>query len=192
MLQKLMTANDLIVCADGAAKTMATYNLKPDIIIGDLDSITEKTKECFLNAKIIKIDDQETTDGEKAFDYCIEHEYFEISVVGGFGKRLDHSLYNLGLLRKYHRPGIIITCYSGTEKAVLVEESIVLDEDPGTTISLIPVFGDARGVRLEGFLYDLKKENLQFGDYCSMSNVTRSQNAKITIASGQLLLVVSR
>ncbi len=190
LLQKLMTANDIIVCADGAAKAMAAYKLEPDLIIGDLDSITTETKKSFPNAGIKKIDDQETTDGEKAFDYCIENEYFDITLVGGFGKRLDHSLYNIGLLKKHHKPGIVITCFSDTEKAMLIEESIVLNEDPGTTISLIPIFGDAKGVRMEGFLYDLKKENLHFGDYCSMSNVTQSQHPKITIASGQLLLVI--
>ncbi len=191
LLQKLMMENDIVVCADGAAKAMATYNLEPDMIIGDLDSITEETKKCFPNAKIKKIDDQETTDGEKALDYCIQNDYFNISLVGGFGKRLDHSLYNLGLLKKHKTPGILITCFSDTEKAMLLEESIILNEDPGTTISLIPIFGEAKGVQLEGFLYDLKKENLQFGDYCSMSNVTSSPTPKITIASGYLLLIVS-
>jgi thiamine pyrophosphokinase len=191
LLQELITSSDITICADGAAQAMVEYGLAPDIILGDLDSITEETRISLKNSEIIKIDDQESTDGEKAFQYCLEKGISEVLLAGGFGKRLDHSLYNLGLLKKFHEQGLTITCYSDHEKAMLIQGSVELNEKPGTSVSVIPIFGDAIGVKMEGFKFKLKKDNLQFGDYSSISNVIQLSKAKIALSIGYLLLIVN-
>lgn len=55
----------VLICTDGAANTLEPSILKPDIIIGDMDSISVSPKIRYPEAQIISITDQNTTDFEK-------------------------------------------------------------------------------------------------------------------------------
>ncbi len=91
---------DYIVCCDGAANEFIKRGGKPDAIVGDCDSISAKNKELY-NDILYANSDQETNDLTKSIQFCIEKGKKEIVIVGGTGKREDHTLGNISLLADY-------------------------------------------------------------------------------------------
>ena len=180
------------VCADGAAKVCREYLLQPDIILGDLDSLDTKTKAYFATSEIIEIADQDTTDGEKAVQYCMEKGYQTIKLFGALGKRVDHTLYNLGILKKFDNQGVELTFFSNDDIVFLMSGTRTFTALPGTRISLLPVFGKVENVSSEGLLYALQNEPLELGHRSSISNCFKKDVARVILPAGQLLVVLER
>jgi len=61
---------------------------------------------------------------------------------------------------------------------------------PGDTVSLIPLGGDAQGVRTLGLEYPLHAETLFFGATRGVSNVLLDKAATISLQTGILLVVI--
>ncbi len=91
---------DKIICCDGAINNLIKTGVSPDIIIGDLDSITDFAREIYKD-KIIHISDQNTNDLTKAVNFCIDNNLKNITIIGATGKREDHAIANIALLSKY-------------------------------------------------------------------------------------------
>ena len=89
-----------IVCCDGAANDFIAQGGKPDAIVGDCDSISEENKQLYRNI-IYRNSDQETNDLTKSVRFCVEQEKNNIIIIGGTGKREDHTLGNISLLAEY-------------------------------------------------------------------------------------------
>lgn len=89
-----------IVCTDGAANDFIAGGGRPDAIVGDCDSISEENRERYAHL-IHPRDDKESNDLTKSVRYCVEKGRNEIVIVGGTGKREDHTLGNISLLAEY-------------------------------------------------------------------------------------------
>lgn len=91
-----------IICCDGASKSLDDSGLVPYAIVGDCDSIDEALTKKYAD-RIFRIDDQETNDLTKAVRWCHERGFTDIVILGGTGKREDHTLGNISLLAEYSR-----------------------------------------------------------------------------------------
>ena len=91
-----LAKNSLVVAADAGADRLLKFNIVPDWIIGDLDSISEKAITKLEDWTITNKDIQKT-DLEKAVDYAFEKGVKEIVIVGWEGGRIDHTLAALGM-----------------------------------------------------------------------------------------------
>ena len=102
----IASETDFIIAADGGANHLKKYNLKPQLIVGDMDSISEQS---LINDKTIeKITyntDKDQTDTELATIEAFKRGFSHITLIAATGKRLDHTLANLELLKRY--PGKI-------------------------------------------------------------------------------------
>lgn len=96
----LIREASIIVCTDGAANDFIERGGMPHAIVGDCDSISPENRERFA-AIIHPSTDQETNDLTKSVYYCVAEGYNEIVIVGGTGKREDHTLGNISLLVEY-------------------------------------------------------------------------------------------
>ena len=56
--------------ADGGANAARRMGLVPDVIIGDLDSVSAATRRRSGRSLIIRVARQDNTDMEKALDFC--------------------------------------------------------------------------------------------------------------------------
>lgn len=93
---------EYIVCSDGAANDFIARGGIPDAIVGDCDSISEENRVRF--AGILHPDpDQETNDLTKSVGFCIKNGKKEVVIVGGTGKREDHTIGNISLLAEYEK-----------------------------------------------------------------------------------------
>jgi len=89
-----------IVCTDGAANDFITGGGRPDAIVGDCDSLSQENRIRFAHI-LYPSDDQESNDLTKSVLFCLEKGKKEIVIVGGTGKREDHTLGNISLLVEY-------------------------------------------------------------------------------------------
>ena len=90
----------LIASADGALKNCLYLKLVPDIVIGDMDSISEDDKKIFItsNPKALFIKSpckKDESDTQLALEYLVKSNIKNIILIGALGKRMDHSLANL-------------------------------------------------------------------------------------------------
>jgi thiamine pyrophosphokinase len=74
--------------------------MTPHYIVGDLDSVSEKTKIKFAN-RLVQSDDQETNDQTKAVEFSLKNGARSAIILGATGKREDHTIGNISLLLDY-------------------------------------------------------------------------------------------
>ena len=110
-IRQIRECNSIIAC-DGAANTLINKGYIPDIIIGDLDSISSENKVNYSD-KIIEVKDQNQNDLRKAIDYAIIRKIEDIRIIGATGKREDHTIGNIFSLIKYHAVNIKIFTNTG-------------------------------------------------------------------------------
>jgi thiamine pyrophosphokinase len=77
-------------------------------------------------------------------------------------------------------------------RAVFANERVAIESPVGTTVTLLPVRGDAVGVRTQGLRYPLAVETLHFGRSRGLSNVVSSLPAWVSVDQGALLLIEER
>lgn len=109
LLKNLVHEHDYIICADGGINHLVKINKKPNVVLGDLDSVTEEGLDFIKNQKVSvekypKM--KNNTDTELALFHLIKKDIDEITLVGVTGSRIDHTLANLLLLKSLHQKGI--------------------------------------------------------------------------------------
>lgn len=147
----LLESADYVICCDGAIDTYLRHfrsrNLRrPDVVIGDMDSLSKKTAERFRDIAV-KIDEQETNDQSKAFHYILEHfpDVDTVHILGATGKREDHTVGNLSLLMEYAREmrrqdcgrTVFVDIVSDWSTAFAITDTCTLDVGEGRSVSII-------------------------------------------------------
>ena len=93
---KLLAGATRVVACDSAANAYRRHFRKwPEVIIGDLDSISPHFLLPPFSFLLIRDADQNTNDMEKAMAYCAKQGWRKPVIVGATGKREDHTLGNV-------------------------------------------------------------------------------------------------
>ena len=74
-IKKFAEASDIILCADSGADSALKQGIMPDVLLGDMDSISDKAFKALQDEgiKIIKFPaEKDKTDGEISLDYAKE------------------------------------------------------------------------------------------------------------------------
>jgi thiamine pyrophosphokinase len=188
LTRRLARQAHFIVAADGGSNGARKSGITPDLIIGDLDSITPSTRRFYSSVPVIRVTRQDNTDMEKALDYILSNSLArEVMIIGATGQRIDHTLGNLAVLSNYAHRLRVIACGDGWH-AIPVRKAEHLHASAGTTVSLIP-FGDCSGVTLKGLKYPLRNARLLAGQI-AVSNVVKRSPFTISLRSGKILAVV--
>lgn len=185
MMDTILAAADLIVCADGGANHTRKLALTPDVILGDLDSISAATKKFYRHIPQILVPDQNSTDLEKAIQFCVRRKIPSANIVGVTGDRLDHVTGSIGCFKKYGRR-IELTMIDSRGILELVKGTLRLRTSVGARISLIPV-DHCSGVTTTHLKYPLKNDDLELGVREGISNEATAKNVTIRVRRGTLL-----
>jgi thiamine pyrophosphokinase len=129
-----------IVCCDGAIEALDNHNITPNIIIGDLDSISIELKEKY-QSRIKQISCQETNDLTKAFNHCLEKSFTEIEIYAATGKREDHCLANISLLYDYNSKANV-SMYTDYGKFICLTKSSSIECKQKQSISIFAEYTD--------------------------------------------------
>lgn len=176
-----------LICTDGAALSLIEMSIVPNVIVGDMDSIAdnqlkplEAIKAQFPNSKLIKIDDQNTTDFEKALQYTNDNGIKSALCLGLLGKSADHSLHNLGLLGRFshHLSLYALHTYNHTLQWILpLRGSTTISTTAGATLSLFPLSPCV--ISTQGLKWDLKEKLLSASGHNSIRNQTVTELVQI-------------
>jgi thiamine pyrophosphokinase len=186
LLQSLSKEADVIICADGGANTALKFGIKPDAIVGDLDSVHAEALVKFQKVPTYEDTDDETTDLEKAISWAVKQTYDHITVVGAAGKRLDHTVGNLGVLSKFY-PDALVRLVDDLGEIVYVGKDLTFEAKRGDVVSLIPL-NRCEGITTAGLRYGLEDESLELGVKEGTSNVVIETPVSIKVKKGHLLL----
>lgn len=187
--------DDLLLAADGGGRHCLALGLTPTAVIGDMDSLTadELRQLEARGAEILRhAQRKDETDLELALLLAKARGATRALVLGGLGNRWDMSVANL-LLAGYEKlAGLEVAFWQDGQRLFLIRAAAALEGQPGDTVSLIPVFGDATGVHTTGLEYPLHGETLPFGSTRGLSNVLLAAPATITLNQGMLLCVIGK
>jgi thiamine pyrophosphokinase len=146
-----------IVCCDGSTQSLLFYGIQPDAIVGDMDSLSDDLIDRFSD-RIYPDENQETNDLTKAVSWCNDMGYKDIVIVGGTGKREDHTLGNISLLAEYIKDvNVIMVTDTGILRALL--RSSEIPSFPGQQISVFSIDPETE-VTSTGLRYPLQKTKI--------------------------------
>lgn len=186
---------ELVVCVDGGASHLKKFGIKPDILLGDFDSIKPEDLDYYkdLNVEVLKYgSDKDYTDTEIAVDILIERGFDDIVIIGGTGTRLDHSLANIFLLKKIMDRGLKGRIVNEKNEIFLASGYVRLEREEGLKITLLPLTQEVTGITTKGLLYPLKDERLVMGEGRGVSNEFADSFGEVFTKSGILMVVKSR
>jgi thiamine pyrophosphokinase len=170
--------------------------MRPDVVVGDLDSLGPRRVEDFRKAGA-RIEEhraeKDETDTELAIRRAARDGADDIVVLGALGgARVDHALANVLILAdEMIGRGVRLVRGHVTIAALRGGATCELSAGLGALVTLLPLGGDAVGVRTEGLRYALDGGTLRFGSPRGMSNVIESVPARVAIARGILLVIES-
>ena len=183
---------DFLIAVDGGLHHLKRLGLKPDLLIGDLDSVDANELAEVIDAGIevqrfLPAKDQ--TDLELALEYTLKNGYAQIVIAYPFGERMDHTLGNLSLLSRPDLAGKTLSLDDGQMEARLLEAHASLNTQPGDLISLFAWGIPVEGIITKGLQYSLNNESLVPWQTRGISNVALAHSVEIDFRSGRLLII---
>jgi thiamine pyrophosphokinase len=185
--------DDFIIAADGGAHHCLERQIQPDIVIGDLDSLStadvRRLKES--GSEVITFPARKDfTDLELALLKAQELDADEILLLGALGARWDQTIANLLLPAAYS--AMCIRLLDGPQEIAFLRggEQLEIVGQSGDTVSLIPLAGDAQGIVTRNLEYPLNDDTLAFGSSRGISNILTAEKGRVSLREGMLLCVV--
>lgn len=194
-IRPLLAPGDVILCADGGTHLALALGLRPEIVIGDLDSIAaaDQARIEFAGIPVRRYsEDKDETDLELTLQRALEHSPSAILIIGALGGRLDHTLGNISMLTDPRLTGIDCQLDDGVEEVLLCRSHSEIRGQPGDLVSLIPWGSPVQGGRTDGLRWKLTGETLYPDRTRGISNEMVGEKAAVHINSGLLIVVHSR
>ena len=179
--------SDLIIAADSGYDTAEKLGIKPDIAMGDFDSMKGRLPEGLETLRVAC--EKDVTDTMLACEYAKDCGCREITIIGGTGGRIDHSLSNVFYLEELKRAGIRATLTDGANTVCVIEDECVKIPASGGYFSIFAV--SKCTVTESGCKYPLNNATLVRERPYALSNEVTGSEATLTV-EGTAILVTSR
>jgi len=183
LLKKLAKTASLIAAADGGAAQLLCAGIMPHAVIGDLDSLPANLRRKAA-AVLVHVKTQQNNDLEKTLSYLAKKGATSCTLVGLAGGRLDFTLGNLLLLKRFAKK-MQLEVVGENYHFYLLCEGRSFTCVKGARASLLPLTR-CSGVSLEGFVYPLKNASLNVGTTRTLSNQTKAPRVRVALQKGIL------
>ena len=180
---------DLVIAADGGLRHTEALGLRPDVVLGDFDSLGFTPS----GANVFPVE-KDDTDAMLAVRRGLALGFREFLLYGSLdGPRLDHTVANFQTLQFLCDHGAF-GCLVGidTMAAVIKNGTLTFPAGCEGTASVFCLGPDARGVTLQGLYYPLENGILTAGFPLGVSNHFTGVPARITVEDGSLLVIWER
>lgn len=180
-------ASHIIVC-DGALRQYTHLSdRKPDVIIGDGDSIDPALLEA-VGVPFTLITEQETNDLTKAVHEALHRGWTQLHIIGGTGRREDHTLGNIFLLPDYLRDGAQVVMHTEFGAFLPFTGTVTVTDMEGHEVSFFEV--DHLPLSAEGVAYPFQKRIFTALWEATLNHITAP--LMTVTAEGRALLFISK
>jgi len=181
---------DYIIAADGGYKALTSVDIRPDLLMGDLDSLGENAVPDGIPLERFPVQKDDTDTGiALAQGWALGYRSFVL--YGCSGGRADHLLANWQSMCRYSRMGASIRMVASDYDAYALSNGTLClpDRPEGTTVSIFCHSDRAEGVTLEGLMYPLSSATLTSDFPLGVSNQHTGVPARVTVQNGTLLII---
>lgn len=177
--KNLLPENFFSVAADSGARHFDSLGITPDLLVGDMDSISPELYQKHINSgiEVKKYDTRKNmTDSEIAVEYALEKGCDRLVLIGAFGNRPDHMFGNIMLSANLAGKGIPVTLTDGETYFYTISKYnspfvySLENSDENDVFSIVLAIGDISEVTIEGLEYKLENEPLEIGSNRCISN----------------------
>ncbi len=172
-----------ILAADGGANKCLKAGIKPNIVVGDLDSITTKNKT-LLKGFLKQIPRQDNSDFEKALDYLKTLKPKQVDIIFSWGGRFDFCFSNFLAASNYLKYFDIRFLLQGAD-VYLLSKGAKIKAQKGARVSIIPL-EEIKNITTSNLVFPLKNETLKIGQR-GLSNIAKG-NFSVNFKCGKLLV----
>jgi thiamine pyrophosphokinase len=174
----------LVIAADRGADLCLAAGVVPQVIVGDLDSISDRAREAVSDVRLMG--SPEKTDCDKLLNTAFDMGAAAVTLTAVEGDLPDHALSVLhsaaraqGEVRLAYRRGV----------GWIVKTRQTVAAAAGRRVSLLPIT-HCEGVRLSGVQWPLENAVLDPNGLTSISNRATGSLVGVTLGSGIALLFV--
>ncbi len=180
-----------VICADGGYETAAQYQITPDLIVGDFDSVKAPPPK---SRKVMSLPvEKDVTDTMFAVMKGLSKGYRSFVMLGCLGgARFDHTLANLEVLQFIREhSGHAVIADEHTKVFLIRDSRLRLTEMKDAIVSVFPFGEQSCNLSYRGLFYPLNHESLTSGGtLMGVSNRITEDEAEIQVHSGTALIVV--
>lgn len=186
-----------VVAADSGLDEAVRLGLRPHVVIGDMDSVSEVSLQGAHDdgAEVVTHPtDKDATDLELALDHVYRRGHRHAVLFGGYGGRISHFLGNALVITAARFAAMRIEWHvaSTTLAVVRPDSPLVIEGSSGDLVSLLAAGGTAAGVATSGLRWPLAYETLPAGSTRGISNEMLDDRAAISLQDGVLLALHER
>jgi thiamine pyrophosphokinase len=175
-----------MICTDGASAQLYSNDIIPNVVIGDMDSIPPHILPSLSQlTTIITIDDQDSTDFEKALQHCKSLGLKKMLVFGFHGGDFDHSFNNVSVVAKFANDFEFVIVDNGRICFHIDSKTVFHNVRIGEIVSLITY--NAVNVTTSGLHWALNKEFLRFGVREGARNKANANEVVLDIHEGAMI-----
>lgn len=186
---------DVVVAADRGYKTARSAGCDVDVLVGDLDSLTDAGLADARDGAVARVvqhaPDKDHSDLELALaEARAVPGVTEIHVFGVRGGRADHAAVNLAVLGADTWAGVELVAHLGGTRLHVVRSRLHIDEPAGTVVTLLAHGGPAVGVDVDGVRWPLHDATLTPDRAWGLSNEVVAAPARVSVRDGVLFVFV--
>lgn len=181
---------DLLICADGGYDAAVKNGLKPDLVIGDFDSMPfEHVQGCESIRLPVHKDD---TDMVVCLEEGRRRGYTQFRIAGCLGGRLDHTISNLQCLCDCALRGESAWMCDSQNLVTMVQPgAYTFPRREGCRFSLLSYTPEVRGLHLRGTEWELTDAKLTNRYPLGVSNEILAEEASLSFEQGMLMVLYS-
>lgn len=191
---------DRLIAADRGLEFLSGHGILPTHIVGDFDSSDPAVLGQYRDCPEIEIRKfnpvKDATDTQIALELALELGSTSVTILGGMGSRLDHTLGNVQTLALALEAGVDCQLLDEKNRVRLIRESLTIqrEEQYGDYVSLLPLTSVVRGVNLIGFKYPLTNHTFASAESAGLgvSNEITGEEGRIELSEGIFILIESR
>lgn len=187
-----LTLDGYVIAVDGGYDILKKLNINIDIVIADLDSCTSNITNDINIQKYNS--DKDDTDTILAIKYAISKGYKDLTIIGGLGKRLDHTLANIQTLAYFLKtnPEVNIKIIDKYNLVRIINNQTITLSNNYKYLSLISLSDKCSIVNTTGLKWNLKDHILTNTYPLGVSNILIDKEASIKVNDGLLIIIQSK
>ncbi|MFI3227050.1 MAG: thiamine diphosphokinase [Clostridia bacterium] len=188
VLVKIVDYNaDLIIACDSGYDNAQKLGIKPQVVVGDLDSVSSE----IIDTEIIQLQpEKDDTDMRVAVDLAISKQCENITILCATGGRLDHFYANMSILEYLDKQGI--------DAVIMDEQNVITVSKKGKTaykniskyVSIIPI-DEKIVLTTENMKYEVQNLEVFRDNMVSISNESLENTFSLDISNGKAFVIQS-